>query len=135
MTVQEQRAYVEARWVSVETRWGRIFAGHDTPTFHLKLPVIWHKSLSVIFAKSEAEAIAAAYAFTVAWEEEIRELGEEVYQMADHAHMALQRVCDLIDDGDDGEALVIYVRDVCEYTRTWVRLTAILEERNRGWKS
>lgn len=67
-------------------------------------------------------------------EEEIRELGEEVEQMADHAHMALQRVCDLIDDGDDGEGLVAYVRDVCEYTRTWVRLAAILEERKKGMK-
>lgn len=128
MTVQEHRAYVDQRWSGVEL--------HDTGMTDAGM---FYVSIAGFGSapwrgKTEAEAIAAAYAFTVAREEEISELGEEVEQMADHAHMALERVRDLINDGDDGESLVIYVRDVCEYTRTWVRLTAILEEKRKGWK-
>lgn len=126
MTVQEQRAYVEARWEKIQ------FTGTGP-----KPRANWTLRLAhgiYCDGDTQDECYMAAYALTVAREEEIRELGEEVEQMADHAHMALERVRDLIDDGDDGEALVIYVRDVCEYTRTWVRLSAILEELKIGWK-
>ena len=69
---------VRETWELVEICQGRIFSGRSQPTIHLKLPVIWHKCLNVMFAKSLEEAWAAAAEFTRARLEQIRLVEEEI---------------------------------------------------------
>lgn len=107
MTVQEQRAYVEARWERVSVGDNRLCTEGPTEYF-VSLPTYYTPVLP-----TEDEAIAAAYAFTVAREREIAEREEEIgfvtYYLEETEHAVWKRLRD--------------------------RLTAILEERKRGWKS
>jgi hypothetical protein len=77
MTQQEE--YVRARWERVFDR-ETIVAGHG---WMVRLPIIWHKSLTDGYFKTKAAAWQAAYEFTVAREEEIRLLEEEIAEIED----------------------------------------------------
>jgi len=132
MTQQEE--YVRARWERVFDR-ETIVAGHG---WMVRLPIIWHKSLTDGYFKTKAAAWQAAYDFTVAREEEIRQLDEEICQMDDLSQMKRQDIDCEIDTAEgydpswNDNALVVYVRDLCEYSRTLARLQQALEDLEKG---
>jgi c-di-AMP phosphodiesterase-like protein len=119
MTQQEQEAYVRARWGKV-------------------LPQEMSFGCLDIVGWSGEVNWQAAFDFTVAREEEIRQLNEEICQMDDLSQMKRQDIDCEIDTAEgydpswNDNALVVYVRDLCEYSRTLARLQQALEDLTKG---
>jgi hypothetical protein len=145
MTQQEE--YVRARWQFVGV-WVRDLDSYGTDQFNVILCfpqedadynqeyfMRWQEDND---PKGRAAAWQAAYDFTVAREEEIRQLDEEICQMDDLSQMKRQDIDCEIDTAEgydpswNDNALVVYVRDLCEYSRTLARLQQALEDLEKG---
>jgi c-di-AMP phosphodiesterase-like protein len=119
MTQQEHEAYVRQRW------------GKDLPH------EMSFGRLDIVGWSGEVNW-QAAYEWTVAREEEIRQLDEEICQMDDLSQMKRQDIDCEIDTAEgydpswNDNALVVYVRDLCEYSRTLARLQQALEDLEKG---
>ena len=126
----EDEKFVRDHW-EVHVSWGRTFPGHSTPTFHLKLPVIWHDGLNVMFAQSAEKAWSAAAEFTRERLEQIRQIEEE-YVVLGANQIRAWREAGLCSDWSEGRTFffVEWVR----IARTMSRLESILAGLKRGMK-
>jgi hypothetical protein len=132
MTQQEHEAYVRARWAQVSAM------PYMNAPDHLCVIVGGVRFVNSV--RGSSEAWQAVFDFTVAREEEIRQLGDEIEQMKDLAGMKRGDIDCEIDTAEgydpswNDEALVTYVRDLCEYSRTLARLQRDLAVLLKGWR-